>query len=173
MTGGAPVMRTTLSGMPRGCLSWGETVMAALESSAKLRMVAPPLPMIAPHSGVGTSSRSIVLFPSRASMDSATACAHGAPAVSTACSHRLAPSQGARCAPRDLLWPACTLLLYFKAHISILLAGSGLLPTLQQAASRCNHLKHKKSFIHLFIATGLLYRCRRLSMLEYPQGRAG
>ena len=59
--------------------------MAALESSAKLRIVAPPLPMIAPQSGVGTSSRSCVLFPSRASMDSATACANMAhPALRTA-----------------------------------------------------------------------------------------
>lgn len=49
--------------------------MAAWESSAKLRMVAPPLPMIEPHSGVGTSSRSCGLFPSRAIMVSATACA--------------------------------------------------------------------------------------------------
>jgi hypothetical protein len=48
--------------------------MAAWESSAKLRMVAPPLPMMVPHRGVGTNNLSCMLFPSRASIDSATAC---------------------------------------------------------------------------------------------------
>ena len=55
--------------------------MAAWESSAKLRMVAPPLPMMDPHSGVGTSSRSCGLFPSRAIIVSATACMARMPSI--------------------------------------------------------------------------------------------
>ena len=38
--------------------------MAALESSANWRMVAPPLPMMLPHSAAGTSSRSSCDCPS-------------------------------------------------------------------------------------------------------------
>ena len=49
------------------------TVILALESSEKLRIVAPPLPMIVPQSAAGTSMRSCVEVPSRASIDSATA----------------------------------------------------------------------------------------------------
>lgn len=42
----------------------GDRPMAALESSANWRMVAPPLPMMLPHSAAGTSKRSSCCVPS-------------------------------------------------------------------------------------------------------------